>query len=94
MQLYSRPLSPYSAFVRGVLYLKDLSFKPMNMPYPFPADFGNITPLRRVPVLITSSGETLYEGTVIAEYLEDHFRKYPCCPERRASAHLFASLPA
>ncbi len=60
MQLYSRPLSPYSAFVRGVLYLKDLSFKPMNMP--------NISKII--------------------------FRKYPCCPERRASAHLFASLPA
>ncbi|ABS15099.1 MULTISPECIES: glutathione S-transferase family protein [Brucella/Ochrobactrum group] len=95
MQLYSRPLSPYSAFVRGVLYLKDLSFKPMNMPYPFPADFGNITPLRRVPVLITSSGETLYEGTVIAEYLEDHFPEIsvlPGTPRERALIRLLARV--
>lgn len=95
MQLYSRPLSPYSAFVRGVLYLKDLPFKPMNLPYPFPADFGNVTPLRRIPVLITSSGETLFEAAVIAEYLEDHFPETPVLPgtpRERALIRLLARV--
>ena len=80
MQLYSRPLSPYSAFVRGVLYLKELPFKPINLPYPFPEDFIHVTPLKRVPVLITGSGETLFEAAVIAEYLEDHFPDTPVLP--------------
>jgi glutathione S-transferase len=95
MQLYSRPLSPYSAFVRSVLYLKDLPFKPITLPYPFPADFGEITPLRRVPVLITSSGETLFEAVVIAEYLEDHFPEKPLLPgtpRQRALIRLLARV--
>ncbi|MFD1197100.1 glutathione S-transferase family protein [Brucella gallinifaecis] len=95
MQLYSRPLSPYSAFVRGVLYLKELPFKPINMPYPFPADFGNVTPLKRVPVLITGSGETLFEAAVIAEYLEDHYPETPVLPgtpRERALIRLLARV--
>lgn len=95
MQLYSRPLSPYSAFVRGVLYLKELPFKPLNLPYPFPADFGNVTPLKRVPVLITGSGETLFEAIVIAEYLEDHYPDTPVLPgtpRERALIRLLARI--
>lgn len=95
MQLYSRPLSPYSAFVRGVLYLKELPFKPIVPPYPFPADFSNITPLKRVPVLITGSGETLFEAAVIAEYLEDHFPEVPVLPgspRERALIRLLARI--
>ncbi len=60
----------------------------MNLSYPFPADFGNVTPLRRIPVLITSSGETLFEAAVIAEYLEDHFPETPVLPGTpRARSH-------
>lgn len=95
MQLYSRPLSPYSAFVRGVLYLKELPFKPLNLPYPFPADFGDVTPLKRVPVLITGSGETLFEAIVIAEYLEDHYPDTPVLPgspRERALIRLLARI--
>lgn len=95
MQLYSRPLSPYSAFVRGVLYLKELPFKPINIAYPIPADFSNIAPLKRVPVLITGSGETLFEAAVIAEYLEDHFPETPVLPgspRERALIRLLARV--
>lgn len=81
MQLYTRPLSPYCACVRGVLYLKGLPFKSITLPYPFPEDFSQITPLRRVPVLITGSGETLFEASVIAEYLEDHYPITPLLPK-------------
>ncbi|KAA9353339.1 glutathione S-transferase family protein [Ochrobactrum quorumnocens] len=95
MQLYSRPLSPYSAFVRGVLYLKELPFKPINLPYPFPEDFIHVTPLKRVPVLITGSGETLFEAAIIAEYLEDHFPETPVLPgspRERALIRLLARV--
>lgn len=95
MQLYSRPLSPYSAFVRGVLYLKDLPFKIVTPSYPLPADFAEVTPLKRVPVLITGSGETLFEATVIAEYLEDHYPEIPLLPgtpRERARIRLLARI--
>ena len=95
MQLYSRLLSPYSAFVRSILYIKELPFKPINLPYPYPADFTEVTPLKRVPVLITGSGETLYEAAVIAEYLEDHFPEttvLPGSPRERALIRLLARV--
>ncbi|MFC0246322.1 glutathione S-transferase family protein [Falsochrobactrum ovis] len=95
MQLYTRPLSPYSAFVRSVLYLKDLSFKPIVPPYPLPADFGEITPLKRLPVLITNSGETLFEAAIIAEYIEEHYPNpslLPGSPRERAVIRLLARL--
>ncbi|OYR18894.1 glutathione S-transferase family protein [Brucella thiophenivorans] len=95
MQLYSRLLSPYSAFVRSILYIKELPFKPINLPYPYPADFAQVTPLKRVPVLITGSGETLYEAAVIAEYLEDHFPETPVLPgspRERALIRLLARV--
>lgn len=95
MQLYTRPLSPYSAFVRSVLYLKDLSFKPITPPYPLPADFSEITPLKRLPVLITNSGETLFEAAIIAEYIEEHYPHpslLPGSPRERAVIRLLARL--
>jgi len=95
MQLYSRPLSPYSAFVRSILYLKELPFKPINLPYPLPAEFSSINPFKRVPVLITGSGETLFEAAVIAEYLEDHFPDTPVLPgtpRERALIRLLARV--
>ncbi|WP_343314115.1 glutathione S-transferase family protein [Brucella sp. BE17] len=95
MQLYNRPLSPYCAAVRSVLYVKELPFKPIAQPYPTPADFGEVAPLKRIPVLITSSGETLFEAVVINEYLEDHFPEIsllPGSPRERALIRLLARI--
>lgn len=95
MQLYSRALSPYSAFVRIVLNLKELPFKTITPPYPLPDDFAQINPLKRLPVLITGSGETLFEATVIGEYLEDHFPEktlLPGLPRERARTRLLARI--
>lgn len=95
MKLYSRPLSPYSAFVRAVAYLKDVPVKLITLPYPIPDDFGDITPLKRLPVLITGSGETLFEAAVIAEYIDERFPETPLMPEKareRALVRLMARV--
>ncbi|GAB1581853.1 glutathione S-transferase family protein [Phyllobacterium phragmitis] len=82
MKLYSRPLSPYSSIVRGIVYAKDLPVKLIAPPpgVPIPEEFRAISPTKRIPVLITGSGETLFEASVIAEYLEEHFPEPPLLP--------------
>lgn len=95
MKLYSKPLSPYSACVRGVAYLKDLPIKLMPVPFPFPEELTALNPLNRLPILITGSGETLYEAVVIAEYFEDHFPEFPVLPQtprERARVRLLARV--
>lgn len=97
MKLYSRPLSPYSAIVRGVAYLKDVPIKLLAPPagFPIPEDFRAISPMNRIPVLITGSGETLVESTVIADYLEERFPDRPLLPrdpKDRALVRMFCRI--
>lgn len=75
MKLYSRPLSPYSSLVRTIAYYKDVPLKILAPATGFPVqdEFRDVSPFGRVPVLITGSGETILESTVIAEYLEERF---------------------
>ncbi len=83
MKLYSRPLSPYSSVVRGVAYIKDVPLKIMTPPpgFPIPEEFRRISPLNRIPVLITASGVTIVESSVIVEYLEERFPEPPLLPD-------------
>lgn len=75
MKLYSRPLSPYSSIIRCIAYYKQAPIKIVAPPsgFPIPEDFRAISPFNRIPVLITGSGLTIVEASVIAEYLEEHF---------------------
>lgn len=75
MKLYSRPLSPYSSIVRCIAYFKKAPIKVVAPPpgFPIPEEFRAISPFNRIPVLITGSGLTIIEASVIAEYLEEHF---------------------
>ncbi|ATU91334.1 glutathione S-transferase family protein [Phyllobacterium zundukense] len=75
MKLYSRPLSPYSSIVRCIAYYKQAPIKIVAPPqgFPIPEEFRAISPFNRIPVLITGSGLTIVEASVIAEYLEEHF---------------------
>jgi glutathione S-transferase len=75
MKLYSRPLSPYSSIVRCIAYYKQAPIKIVAPPpgVPIPEEFRAISPFNRIPVLITGSGLTIIEASVIAEYLEEHF---------------------
>lgn len=75
MKLYSRPLSPYSSIVRCIAYYKKAPIKVVAPPpgFPIPEEFRAISPFNRIPVLMTGSGLTIIEASVIAEYLEEHF---------------------
>jgi glutathione S-transferase len=97
MKLYSRPLSPYSSIVRALAYLKDLPLKIIAPPpgVPFPEEFRAISPLNRIPVLITGSGETIVESVVIAEYLEERFPEpalLPADSKDRALVRMFSRI--
>ena len=82
MKLYSRPLSPYSSIIRCIAYYKQAPIKIVAPPpgSPIPEEFRAISPFNRIPVLITGSGLTVIEATVIAEYLEEHFPEPPLLP--------------
>lgn len=82
MKLYSRPLSPYSSIVRCIAYYKQAPIKIVAPPQgvPIPEEFRAISPFNRIPVLITGSGLTITEASVIAEYLEEHFPEPPLLP--------------
>jgi glutathione S-transferase len=97
MKLYSQPLSPYSARVRGSIYAKNL---PVEIVAP-PADWKNspeflaVNPLGRIPVLILDDGTALPESAVIVEYLEDAFPEpslRPKSAESRARVRLITEV--
>jgi glutathione S-transferase len=97
MKLYSRAASPYSSIVRGIAYLKDAPLKIMTPPpgVPIPEEFRRISPLNRIPVLITGSGVTIVESTAIAEYLEERFPDpalLPADPKDRALVRMFTRI--
>ena len=83
MKLYSLPLSPYSARVRGAIYAKQLDIE-ISLPpegWRQSEEFRQINPARRVPVLILDDGTALPESGVIVEYLEDAFPAAPLRPK-------------
>lgn len=97
MKLYSRPLSPYSSIVRALAYIKDVPLKIIAPPagFPIPEEFRAISPMNRIPVLITGSGETIVESVVIAEYLEERFPEpalLPADSKDRALVRMFARI--
>lgn len=75
MKLYSLPLSPYSARVRGALYAKGLEVQVMAPPDGWGSSdaFRAVNPLGLIPVLVLDDGTKLCESGVIVEYLEDAF---------------------
>jgi glutathione S-transferase len=80
MDLYSRPISPYAARVRVSIKAKGLDVRILDNPDVLSADFGEINPMRKVPVLVLADGRALPESEAIVEYLEDAFPNIPLRP--------------
>jgi glutathione S-transferase len=101
MKLYSAPLSLFSRKVEIALHEKGLTFERVMVPFsqsqgyrPKHPDVLAANPKGEVPVLIDKS-LTLYDSTVILEYLEDAYPDpplYPGTPEMRARCRLFDLL--
>jgi glutathione S-transferase len=72
MKLYCSPTSPYARKVRVVaaeLGLTDL-IEELNVdPHSSPAELLAVSPLSKIPVLVTERGETLPDSSLIIEYL-------------------------
>ena len=95
MKLYSLPLSPYAARVRGAIYAKNLAVEIVTPPADWRTspDFRALNPLVRIPVLVLDNGTTLPESGVIVEYFEDAFRNRRCDRARPRPWRGCGSLP-
>ena len=97
MLLYSGPLSLFSRKVEIVLAEKNLAFERVLVPFSQTKGYAPkhpavlaANPKAQVPVLVDGD-VTLYDSTVIAEYLEDKYPSpslFPREPEARARCRL------
>lgn len=96
VKLYEHPLSPFAQKVKIALYEKNIPFEPIT-----PDIFGNGTPdfvtsspRREVPSLV--DGETtIFDSTIILEYLEDKWPQpplLPATPAERARVRMVEEL--
>ncbi|QRM31788.1 glutathione S-transferase family protein [Microvirga sp. VF16] len=98
MKLYSGPVSLFSRKVEIALHEKGLPFEQILVPFtqtngysPKNPDVLAINPKGQVPVLVDGD-LSLYDSTVILEYLEDAYPEpalYPKTPAERARSRLF-----
>jgi glutathione S-transferase len=86
MKLYSGPLSLFTAKVRIALDEKGLPYEKIPVPFsrasgyqPKHPDVLAANPKGQVPVLV-DDGITLYDSTIILEYLEDRYPEPPLYP--------------
>lgn len=86
MQLWSGKLSPFSAKVRIALAEKGIDYDIREIPWsratlwgPKPEEFLAVSPLGKVPVLVDGD-VTVYDSTLICEYLEDRYPTPPLFP--------------
>lgn len=72
MRLYYGPASPYVRMVRATAMAKGLDdrIEVVNARAE-PEAYESITPLNKVPALITDAGEVLIESKLICQYLDD-----------------------
>jgi glutathione S-transferase len=97
MKLYSGPVSLFSRKVEIALYEKGLAFERIEVAFsqtkgyaPKHPDVLALNPKGQIPVLVDGS-LSLYDSTVILEYLEDTYPEpalYPGDPRERARCRL------
>ncbi len=93
--LYDDVFSPYARKVRIALYEKDVPFERVRALHDCNrTDFLHVNPRAEVPALVDGD-LTLYDSTVICEYLEDSYpepRIYPRDPRLRSACRLLEDL--
>jgi glutathione S-transferase len=85
LTLYQFEGSPYSWKVRIALAEKGIPFQPV-VPHNRETnlDFRRLTPIGKVPVLVTEDGTAVCESTIILEYLEERYPETPLLPPHPA----------
>jgi glutathione S-transferase len=96
LTLYDDVFSPYSRKVRLALYEKGIPFERERALHGDcnRTDFLHVNPRAEVPALV-DDGFSLYDSTIICEYLEDRYpepRLYPQTPALRAKCRLTEEL--
>lgn len=77
-RLFLTPRSPYARKVRITLLEKGLPFETTWVDFAARTpDFMAISPLGKVPAFVDEDGTTVFDSTVIAEYLEDRYPDPP-----------------
>jgi glutathione S-transferase len=73
-KLYATPRSPFARKIRILLHEKGLPYElvPVDLASRS-AEFVALSPLGKVPLLVDEDGTTVFDSTVIAEYLEDRY---------------------
>ena len=96
IKLYEHPFSPYVQKVKISLYEKNIPFE-TEIPNAFsgaPTDYGKSNPRLEVPALV-DDGFSIFDSTVILEYLEDKWPKpqmLPASPRDRARVRMIEDL--
>jgi glutathione S-transferase len=89
IKLYDFLPCPFGQKVRIILAEKGLSYELVHIDFTQgeqrKPDFLRLNPLARVPVL-TDEETTVYDSTIIAEYLEDEYPEPPLLPPVGSSA--------
>jgi glutathione S-transferase/RNA polymerase-associated protein len=96
IHLYDDVFSPYARKVRIVLYEKGVAFERIRALHGDcnRTDFLHVNPRAEVPALVEEDF-SLFDSTVICEYLEDTHPKpplYPAAPRARARCRLIEDL--
>src|SRR6266853_892320 len=96
LTLYDDVFSPYARKVRIALYEKGVAFERVRALQGDcnRTDFVHVNPRAEVPALVDGD-VSLYDSTVICEYLEDRYpqpRIYPRDPAERAECRLLEDL--
>ncbi|HLG20722.1 MAG TPA: glutathione S-transferase family protein [Bdellovibrionota bacterium] len=83
LKLHGYDRSPFSWKTRIVLEEKKVPYEMVAPPENKNEDskFGRLNPFRLTPVLQLEDGKTVYESTVIDEYLEEVYPKPPMLPK-------------
>jgi len=83
MKLITNQPSPYGRKVMIALIEKQLPFQLIqDIPWVKETIVPNYNPLEQLPILITDSGESIYESTFILEWLERKFPSPPLLPRQ------------
>lgn len=82
LKLYAFDRSPFGWKVRVVLAEKKVPYD-MIVPENKNEDpaFARLNPIRKTPVLVLEDGRSIYESSVIDEYLEEAFPEPPMLPK-------------
>ncbi len=69
MKLYSHPVSPFARKCRVIAHELGLKLEIVNVEARKDRSLRRLNPLKQIPILVLDDGSTLFDSSVICEYL-------------------------